>query len=60
MVLMDYFHHFLRTIPGVLDMVGQISGMGFVSLIDRVGLVGLMHLVILFCLVGLVWSTKFG
>ena len=45
---------------GLIDMVGQISGMGFVSLNDRVGLMGLMHLVILFCLVGLVWSAKFG
>ena len=26
MDLMDYFHHFLRTIPGVLDDTGSVEG----------------------------------
>ena len=48
---------------GLVGLLDQISGMGFVSGIYWVGLDGLVHLVSLFGLVGLVglgWGAKFG
>ena len=48
---------------GLVGLLDQISGMGFVRGMYWVGLEGLVHLVSLFGLVGLVglgWGAKFG